>query len=113
MKKTIIALVSLPLLCACNMKENVLLTESPLPYGAPQFDRISDSDYMPAFRQAIAEGKKEIDLIASNPESPTFENTIAALAYAGSAFDKVAEIFYNILEADYSVCVSILIKLPG
>lgn len=102
MKKTIIALVSLPLLCACNMKENVLLTESPLPYGAPQFDRISDSDYMPAFRQAIAEGKKEIDLIASNPESPTFENTIAALAYAGSAFDKVAEIFYNILEADYS-----------
>lgn len=102
MTRKIIVSACLTLLCACNMKENVLLTESSLPYGAPQFDKIADSDYMPAFKQAIATGKNEIDQIAANPEAPTFENTIAALAYAGSGFEKVAEIFYNILEADYS-----------
>lgn len=102
MKKEIIAIVCLSLFCACNMKENVLLQESSLPYGAPQFDKISTSDYMPAFKQAMATGKSEIDAIVDNPEQPTFENTIAALAYAGSDYEQVAEIFYNILEADYS-----------
>ncbi len=102
MKKVIVALAGLTLLCACNMKENVLLTDSPLPFGAPQFDRISNSDYLPAFKQAFADGKNEIDHIAANAEAPTFENTIAALAYAGSEYEKVSLIFYNLLEADYS-----------
>ncbi len=102
MKKVIIALAGLTLLCACNMKENVLLTDSPLQFGAPQFDKISISDYLPAFKQAFAEGKSEIDRIAANSEAPTFENTIAALAYAGSAYENVALIFYNLLEADYN-----------
>lgn len=102
MKKEILALAGLALLTSCNMKENVLLTQSPLPFGAPQFDKIQTGDYMPAFEQAIADGKAQIDAIAMNPDEPTFENTIGALAYCGSGYEKVASIFYNILEANTS-----------
>ena len=89
-------------LTACNMQNNPLLTESPLPYGAPQFDKIQNSHYLPAFQQAFKEGKKEIDAIVANPDAPTFQNTIEALEYAGSAVNKVGSIFYNLLEADAS-----------
>lgn len=102
MRKVTMALASLALFTACNMEKNPFLTESPLPYGAPQFDKISTSDYMPAFKQAFKDGKAEIDAIVKNPEAPTFDNTIAALAYAGNGYNKVASVFYNILECDAS-----------
>ena len=102
MKKTIIAGLSmLALLTSCKM-ENPLLTESPLPYGAPQFDKIRTEHYMPAFKKGFEEGKAEIDAIVSNPEAPTFENTIVALEFAGETYSNVASIFYNVLEADAS-----------
>ena len=88
------------LLTACNMHQNPLLTESPLPYGAPQFDKIQNSDYLPAFEEAFRQGKQEIDAIVANPDAPTFQNTIEALEYAGSMGNKVGAIFYNLLEAD-------------
>lgn len=82
------------------MKDNPLLEKSPLPYGAPQFDSIENSHYLPAFEEAIRLGKQEIDAIADNPEAPTFQNTVEALEYAGESVDRVANIFFNILEAD-------------
>ena len=82
------------------MQNNPLLTESTLPFGAIQFDKIENSHYLPAFEQAIKEGKQEIDAIVANPDAPTFSNTIEALEYAGSALSRVADIFYNILEAN-------------
>ena len=88
------------LLTACNMHQNPLLTESPLPYGAPQFDKIQNSDYLPAFEEAFRQGKQEIDAIVANPDAPTFQNTIEALEYSGSMVNKVGAIFYNLLEAD-------------
>ena len=82
------------------MHQNPLLTESPHPYGAPQFDKIQTSDYMPAFEEAFRQGKQEIDAIVANPDAPTFQNTIEALEYSGSLVSKVGSIFYNLLEAD-------------
>ncbi len=79
---------------------NPLLTKSTLPYGAPQFDKIENRHYIPAFKQAIEEAKAEVDAIVNNTEAPTFENTIEALEYAGSALNKVSHIFYNLLEAN-------------
>ena len=79
---------------------NPLLTKSTLPYGAPQFDKIENKHYMPAFREAIEEGKSEIDAIVNNPEAPTFMNTIEALEYAGNTLNHISHIFYNLLEAD-------------
>ena len=83
----------------CEMT-NPLLCESTLPYGAPQFDKICNCHYLPAFKQGISEGKAEIDAIVSNPEPPTFANTIEALEFSGQTLDRVASIFYNLKEAD-------------
>ena len=79
---------------------NPLLTKSTLPYGAPLFDKIENQHYIPAFKQAIADAKAEIDSIVNNPDEPTFENTIEALEYAGSTLNQVSHIFYNLLEAN-------------
>ena len=76
------------------------MTESKLPFGAPQFDKIRNEHYMPAFEQGIAEAKAEIDAIANNPEAPSFENTIEAMEYSGETLDRVSSIFYNLMEAD-------------
>lgn len=82
------------------MENNPLLTESGLPYGAPEFDEIRNEHYLPAFKEGIREAKAEIDAITANPEGPSFTNTIEALEYSGKTLDRVSDIFYNILEAD-------------
>lgn len=102
MDKRIIAAAGgiLCLLSSCDNKMNPLLTDSTLPYGAPQFDKIKTEHYLPAFEQAITEAKAEIDAIVNNPDAPTFENTIAALDEAGGRLNDAAGIFYNLMEAD-------------
>lgn len=102
MDKRIIAAAGafLCLLSSCDNKMNPLLTDSTLPYGAPQFDKIKTEHYLPAFEQAIAEAKAEIDAIVNNPDAPAFENTIAALDEAGGRLNDAAGIFYNLMEAD-------------
>jgi len=89
----------LALFTSCKMN-NPLLRESPLPYGAPEFDKIKECHYLPAFKQGVKEAKADIDAIVNCPEEPTFENTIEALEFSGRTLDKVASIFYNLLEAD-------------
>ena len=98
-KKLIIAGAALALISSCNMK-NPLLSESSAPFGAPQFDKIENEHYLPAFEAAIAEAKAEIDAIVANQEEPTFENTIEAMEYSGATLDRVAGIFYNLMEAN-------------
>ena len=85
-----------------RMKENrpnPLLEASPLPYGAPVFDRIEESDYLPAFEEAIARNRAEIEAIRDNPEPPGFANTIEALEWAGADLDRISGIFFNLTEA--------------
>ena len=83
-----------------HIMNNPLLTTSSLPYGAPQFDKIENQHYIPAFKQSIEEAKAEVDAIINNTEDPTFENTIEALEYAGSTLNRISHIFYNLLEAN-------------
>ena len=98
MKKTLLIAGAALALISCNMK-NPLLTESTAPFGAPEFDKIENEHYLPAFEQGIAEAKAEIDAIVANQEEPTFENTIEAMEYAGQTLSKVASIFYAVMEA--------------
>ena len=98
MKKLLIAGAALALITSCTMK-NPLLTESSAPFGAPEFDKIQNEHYLPAFKAGIAEAKAEIDAIIANEEEPTFENTIEAMEYAGGTLNKVAGIFYAVMEA--------------
>lgn len=101
MKKILYTACAVALLASCNRTmENPLLSESTLPYGAPQFDKIKTEHYMPAFQQGLAEAKADIDAIVNNPDEPTFQNTIEALENSGTTFNNVGAIFFNILEAD-------------
>lgn len=105
MKKTltlVAACAAISLMSCKTEMTNPLLTESPLRYEAPVFDRITEEHYLPAFEAAIAEGKKEIEAIVNNPDAPTFENTILELEYAGATLNRVAGIFYNLNEANTS-----------
>lgn len=79
---------------------NPILEKSSAPFGAPRFDLIKNEHFLPAFEEAIKLGKAEIDTIASNPDAPTFANTVVALEYAGRALSDVEEIFFNLLEAE-------------
>ena len=99
-KKILIAGSALALICSCNTMENPLLTESSAPFGAPQFDKIKNEHYLPAFEAGIAEAKAEIDAIVANQEEPTFENTIEAMEISGQTLNNVAGIFFNLMEAD-------------
>ena len=97
-KRIVMAGAVFALITGCNMK-NPFLTESSALFGAPEFDKIKNEHYLPAFEAGVAEGKAEIDAIVANPDEPTFENTIEAMEYAGETLNRVAGIFYNLMEA--------------
>lgn len=81
------------------MTINPIFAPYSTPYGAYPFDLICEADYRPAFEEAIAEKRREIDAIINSPEPPTFENTIVALERAGHKLELLSGIFYNLLHA--------------
>ena len=87
---------------ACSNRTNPFLTEWDTPFGIPPFDKIEVSDYIPALEAGIEQQNKEIDAIVSNPEAPTFENTIAPLELSGEILAKVSGVLYNVSETDRS-----------
>lgn len=64
------------------------------------FSAIAEKDYIPAFEEGIALTLKEIEDIVSNPEPPTFTNTIEALAYSGLTLDRISNLFFNLHSAE-------------
>ena len=86
---------------SCSEKrENPLLQESTLPFGAPDFSKIQPSDYLPAFEAAIQEKRDEIAQIVENPDSATFANTILPYEESGRLLDRVSRVFFALTEAD-------------
>ncbi|HEY1092775.1 MAG TPA: M3 family metallopeptidase [Burkholderiaceae bacterium] len=79
---------------------NPLLAPSPLPFNYPQFDKIKDSDFAPAFDQGMLDQLAEIDVIANNPAAPTFENTIVALEKSGKGLSRATTVLFNLLGTD-------------
>ncbi|MCI8999227.1 MAG: M3 family metallopeptidase [Muribaculaceae bacterium] len=69
------------------------------PHGTVPFDKISVTDYEPAINRGIKVGLENIDAIVNNPESPTFQNTIVALAQADKELDRVLLVFSPLLSA--------------
>ncbi|MDZ7720855.1 MAG: M3 family metallopeptidase [Balneolaceae bacterium] len=82
-----------------SMTENPLLTPSTLPFEAPDFDAISVEHYRPAFAEGMERELAEMDSIASNPEPPTFENTIVEMEKSGQLLNRVSSVFYNLTSA--------------
>ncbi len=66
------------------------------------FSQIKMEDYKPAFEENIKNAKAEIDAIINNPETPTFENTLEALDFAGNALDRLSSVFFNLNSAETS-----------
>ncbi len=73
---------------------------SDLPLHAPDFSKISDTDYAPAFDQAMEIHDAEIAAIVNNPDSPNFDNTIVALETSGKMLNRVATVFYALTGAN-------------
>jgi len=61
-------------------------------YETAPFSQIKMEDYKPAFEENIKNAKAEIDAIINNPETPTFENTLEALDFAGNPLDRLSSI---------------------
>ncbi|MEE2790803.1 MAG: M3 family metallopeptidase [Acidobacteriota bacterium] len=80
--------------------DNPFLTRSPLPYQLPPFDRIDESDYLPAFEQGMVDQLDEVEAIASASDPPTFENTFVALERSGRLLERVAATFFSLSSAD-------------
>ncbi len=92
---------------------NPFFQQSPLPYQYPQFDKIKDTDFAPAFDRGMAEQAREIQAIADNRKAPTFDNTILAMERSGQLLTRAAIAFGNLtstntndaldkLDAEYS-----------
>ena len=72
---------------------NPFYSPSTLPFHAPPFDRIKDSDYQPAIEAGMAEHLREIEAIANNPAAPTFENTLVAMEKSGQLLERATQAF--------------------
>lgn len=81
---------------------NILTEKFNTSYHSAPFDQISNADYLPAFKELIRKSEEEIHAIVNNPEEPTFENVIEALAYSGEQLDLASNIFFNLNSAETS-----------
>ena len=68
--------------------------DSNLPFLAPDFTKIAEDDYLPAYEQAMAIHTAEVAAIKANPAAPTFENTIVALETAGKMLGRINTVFF-------------------
>ncbi|WP_411703668.1 peptidyl-dipeptidase Dcp [Edaphovirga cremea] len=73
--------------------QNPFFQASDLPFQAPEFNLIKESDYAPAITQGIALKLAEINKIANNPAQADFENTFVALEKSGSLLTRVMNVF--------------------
>jgi peptidyl-dipeptidase Dcp len=75
---------------------NPFMDDWDTPYGVPPFSKIKADHYMPALKQAVLDLRAEVDAIATNPDAPTFENTILALETSGGLLTRIALTFSGV-----------------
>jgi len=73
---------------------------STLPYALPPFDDVRLEHFRPAFDAGIAEQRAEVEAIATDPQAPTFENTLVALERSGQLLARVGHVFWTLTGAD-------------
>lgn len=87
------------IMTSCGEKkqvDNPLLAEWDTPFQIPPFESIKTEHFMPAYVEAMAQHKAEIDSIVNNPEAPTFENTIVAYDNSGELLNRVSSVFGSV-----------------
>ncbi|MEO5707534.1 MAG: M3 family metallopeptidase [Alteraurantiacibacter sp.] len=118
--RLLVGVAAAALLTACTASDNTAMTTaaaatalppipvgtgifaapSTLPFEAPDFTRIRDSDYQPAIEQGIAIKLAEIEHIARNPAAPTFDNTVVAMERTGQMLGRVMATFGQVQGAN-------------
>ena len=79
---------------------NPFFGESTLPYHAPPFDKIKDSDYAPAIEEGMKAQLTEVEKIANDPAPPTFANTFEAMERSGRLLTRVTKVFFNLTQSN-------------
>lgn len=110
MKKFLSIVLPVCLLASCHHSKtekrldmnNPFFSKSETPYGVPAFDRLKPEHFIPAFEEGMRQQKEEVAAITSNPQEPTFENTIEALEYSGELLNEVSAVFFNMCETNNS-----------
>ena len=83
-------------LSAALTAENPFFAVSPLPYQMPEFARIKDSDYAPAFAEGMRQELAEMQVIGGAKTTPDFDNTVVAMQRAGRLLGRVSRVFFNL-----------------
>lgn len=104
------AVVILAIMASCKDKPtasqpdtsatNPFFEPSTLPFQAPAFDKIKDTDYQPALEEGMKQQQAEVEKIANNTEAPTFENTLVALEKSGQLLNRVNGVFSLLTSAN-------------
>lgn len=82
------------------LAQNPFMKKSTLQYEAPEFDKIKNEHFKPAFDYGLKQHESEINAIANNPEPATFENTLVALEKSGEVLKRAQIVFYNLTGSD-------------
>jgi peptidyl-dipeptidase Dcp len=84
---------------------NPLLAEWNAPFGGPPLGEIRPEHFAPAFDQALAGHRAEIDTVAADKAEPSFDNTVAALERSGRLLARVSSVFYVLAGAHTSEAI--------
>lgn len=90
----------MPAAATVTKDPNPFFQPSPLPYGTPQFDKIRDEHWLPAFEAGMTQHLADVRAIADSTEPPTFANTIEALERSGALLNRVSRVFFNLTESN-------------
>src|SRR5512132_4152290 len=100
MQRLFSVLLTLAVAGGAAAQTNPFFAPSPLPFQAPTFDKIKDTDYQPATEEGMKRQLAEIDTIANSSEAPTFANTIEAMERSGDLLTRSAKVFFAMTQAN-------------
>ena len=100
MKPAKLIAISLFVAAAAVAQENPFFKPSTLPYQAPPFDKIKDSDYQPAIEEGMKQELAEVEAIADDPAPPTFANTFEAMEKSGALLRRVQRVFGGLAQSN-------------
>ena len=95
-----LAIAAAPIAAQTPAEQNPLLTKSALPFEAPPFDRIKDSDFQPAMDEGMRQSLADATKIADQAAAPTFDNTIVALERSGTLLRRVQQDFGGLAQSN-------------
>jgi peptidyl-dipeptidase Dcp len=79
---------------------DIFAKPSPLPFHAPDFRKIKDSDFEPAIEEGMRRQRAEMVKIAEDPAPPSFQNTIVAMERSGQMLDRATDVFFDLTQAN-------------